>query len=529
MKYIEKIKKTDKKTLVTVVGLFLLYFVIQLQFLADPWFGTDELDIMMIGKRIAGGELLYKDICSQHMPFSYYISAIFVKLGARSVSEQRIAFYLFFSFFWTLLYVRYKNLAGKLTMMLYPVAFCCLIASYSLGTAILSEHIAGLGFVILWLEFMHYVKYRKVEIDNAIFISLSIVFTFGTVFVGAFAVAVIAFGVLGYEIRYAVQGKKSILQFFKTLIVKFWKLVLICAAPFAVLIIFYAATGSLHDFIKLAYLDNRTVYAKYMNGYGGSILNTVTGIVDSFENTFMSYLKPENFNVNTCIYLLAFSAVLMFIAKCFRDKEGLAGIIGGIYVIYCGARGFFDYHGTTFVAVAAFMSAYVFANCIYQNGKHWRAYSMPKQFATAVLVLIFTANYFNNFSYFASLHMEPEKDIDTVVLETLTEKDEPIIQGAFSLTQLMNADRISTCDAVTTPWTWESVGKKQLEQLEEDKPRVAMYSPDFGVWDYAQADYAPEFQKYMAENYTHLEGTVYVYVRNDYYEEASAKTAYLFQ
>ena len=93
MKYIEKIKKTDKKTLVTVVGLFLLYFVIQLQFLADPWFGTDELDIMMIGKRIAGGELLYKDICSQHMPFSYYISAIFVKLGARSVSEQRIAFY----------------------------------------------------------------------------------------------------------------------------------------------------------------------------------------------------------------------------------------------------------------------------------------------------------------------------------------------------------------------------------------------------------------------------------------------------
>ena len=33
----------------------------------------------------------------------------------------------------------------------------------------------------------------------------------------------------------------------------------------------------------------------------------------------------------------------------------------------------------------------------------------------------------------------------------------------------------------------------------------------------------------MAENYTHLEGTVYVYVRNDYYEEASAKTAYLFQ
>ena len=102
MKYIEKIKKTDKKTLVTVVGLFLLYFVIQLQFLADPWFGTDELDIMMIGKRIAGGELLYKDICSQHMPFSYYISAIFVKLGARSVSEQRIAFYLFYTFFWTL-------------------------------------------------------------------------------------------------------------------------------------------------------------------------------------------------------------------------------------------------------------------------------------------------------------------------------------------------------------------------------------------------------------------------------------------
>ena len=58
---------------------------------------------------------------------------------------------------------------------------------------------------------------------------------------------------------------------------------------------------------------------------------------------------------------------------------------------------------------------------------------------------------------------------------------------------------------------------------------MAMYSPDFSVWDYAQAEYAPDFQEYMAENYTHLEGTVYVYVRNDYYEEACAKTAYLFQ
>lgn len=49
---------------------------------------------------------------------------------------------------------------------------------------------------------------------SAIFISLSIVFTFGTVFVGAFAVAVIAFGGLFYEICDAVQGKKSVLQFF---------------------------------------------------------------------------------------------------------------------------------------------------------------------------------------------------------------------------------------------------------------------------------------------------------------------------
>ena len=104
-----------------------------------------------------------------------------------------------------------------------------------------------------------------------------------------------------------------------------------------------------------------------MNGYGGSILNTVTGIVDSFENTFMSYLKPENFNINTCIYLLAFSAVLMFIAKCFRDKEGLAGIIGGIYVIYCGARGFFDshVHGVVTASQVEILSAFI--SCVNEN------------------------------------------------------------------------------------------------------------------------------------------------------------------
>ena len=65
------------------IGIFCIYFLIQYQFINAGWFATDELDVMTGGKAIASGYQLYGDFLSQHMPFTYYLSAVFDALGNR--------------------------------------------------------------------------------------------------------------------------------------------------------------------------------------------------------------------------------------------------------------------------------------------------------------------------------------------------------------------------------------------------------------------------------------------------------------
>ena len=58
---VEKInkRKNDLKNICLFLFLIGLYFALQLKFINDMWFGTDELDIMVLGKAIARGRLLY--------------------------------------------------------------------------------------------------------------------------------------------------------------------------------------------------------------------------------------------------------------------------------------------------------------------------------------------------------------------------------------------------------------------------------------------------------------------------------------
>ena len=74
-------RKKNTSRLLLYIAVFLLFFIAACRYRNLPWFGTDELDIMVGGKGIASGYRLYNDFISQHMPVSYYISAFFELLG----------------------------------------------------------------------------------------------------------------------------------------------------------------------------------------------------------------------------------------------------------------------------------------------------------------------------------------------------------------------------------------------------------------------------------------------------------------
>ena len=143
--------------------LFLLYFSMQYLLLGQPWFPTDELDIMIAGRDMVDGYQLYTDYSSQHMPFSYYMSAFFALLGARTVSIQRICFYLFYSLMWTLMVFFYGKAEKKRAIALYPILYIFVSCACANGTTILSEQIAGIGFSMLFLEFLQFYRTKELQ------------------------------------------------------------------------------------------------------------------------------------------------------------------------------------------------------------------------------------------------------------------------------------------------------------------------------------------------------------------------------
>lgn len=73
------------------------------RYIGEFVFDTDEGDVFAGGMAIAHGIPLYKEYLSQHMPFSYFVSAVFWVFGADGIFSQRFFFYLFYSSFWLLI------------------------------------------------------------------------------------------------------------------------------------------------------------------------------------------------------------------------------------------------------------------------------------------------------------------------------------------------------------------------------------------------------------------------------------------
>ena len=142
------------KRILTGIGLFLLYFILCSAYLNQGVF-CDEVDNMVDGMVVADGGVVYRDFYSQHTPVMYYLCAIFRLLGASSIFQYRLFFYLTLSLIWVLMYLRYKNYVGKFAMALYPVVYAVTMCNFDgLGHMVLSEQIQSQAMVVMMIELL---------------------------------------------------------------------------------------------------------------------------------------------------------------------------------------------------------------------------------------------------------------------------------------------------------------------------------------------------------------------------------------
>ena len=518
-----KTNRFNISRLFCILSLVVGYFLLQIKFTNDAWFGTDELDIMIVGKGIARGQRLYIDVISQHMPLSYFISALFYKLGAVSVTEQRLAFYLFFSLLWTVVVIVYSNIIDKRVLILYPIIYCSVIQNYDMGTAILSEHIAGCGAIILFLEFLKYARFRRLETRSCIFISIAIFLMFGTIFVAIYPVFFIALGVLLLEIKWKKEKAVPIRDWINCIFRKYIKLVLIVMIPWIALIGYFIITHSFSEFIFGAYTLNRVIYPKYNGGLGNNIFSVFLMPID-----MICSFVTNGFNLNEWNYIvvLQWIIILCCIFYFYKLMVSEGKLVAGTAVFYTfalGIRGIFNFHGTACVKILTFMAAYVLIVYGFQSFKSFQKKSVERQMLFVFMVVIILSGYLKDISEIMTIKFEETGTVQSHILETITEKNEGVWMVMFDNLDVMLSDRTVVGASSGTPWTWEGFGKNSFKNFKKNAPRVALFDEAHEVWGYKMSDYAPQVIKYIKANYTLIPNTGYVYVENNYYEEALKK------
>lgn len=501
------------KTGIGLAILFFVFFGLLFQFVNNPFFDSDEGDIFSNGAAIANGYNLYSEATSQHMPFTYYFSALFWALGAQTIVTQRIVFYGLFAALWCIIYYRYKSDVGKITLIAYPVLFSFAISLYDWGAAILSEHLAGIGFVILALEFLRFCKRKTVDIKSCIAISFAIVLTFGTIFVAAYGVATVAVFVFVKEIQWLINEHQPVKQWLKDCLLLLAKLAFWCLLPWVCLLIIYAINGNLEDAFYYAYTFNRTVYINYTGGYGS---NAIEGAVSGFNNLkvlFASYLGGALSTVSWAEIILGCLALMGIIWHAVKHQVVEASFFT-ILIIALATRGIWTFHGGQCVAILCFLAAMAISFILHEPMQR-----IARSTIGLVLVIcigIVAMPYSSDFTL--NMDLAESKTKASKIIDALTEEGEPVfVTKASNNTELIQSKTVPF-KSMAVPWFTDVCAEEIIATYPDGITRVVLHDADQNVWGLTMKDYAPELCAYIERNYTRLYACIYV--RNDVYDNA---------
>ncbi len=518
------VKKPWFKRLIISAIFACILFRLLSAFWNQYWFVSDEVEIFMHGQAIANGELLYRDTASQHTPIMYYISAIFSLLGVTTITGFRLCFYAVISALWGLMYFRYSERRGKLSVILYPLLYICILAQLDwTATCILSDQFQGIGMAILFFEFLEFNEKRDLNISNCVMISLSVLISFGTAFVAAFAIAIMAATVIALDIWNCIKEKKDIKSAWSELWRRYVKLFSIVLAPIAVLLLFYICTGTLDDLIAWTYTINRTVYTNYTGGYGSSIINGFLG----GRVHYLELLKFTSFNALTfCKLLLILLSIAYIVHLAKKGNGSVIRVVGMLLFMFaCATRGLFDFHGLPAVALICSMSACFVGEVLIPSIK---GKALPIALTITCSIVMFLPYYQNIFPNRKTISTTNDISVGSTAwyIDKITDDGERV---GFSLLNcdLMVLGKVipATVQAGSVPWFWDFAGEEAMEELNAEPPRVFLFSPGHEVWGHKITDYAPDLVEFIQSNYTCLDyiGQPVIWVHNSYIDEVNQK------
>ena len=516
----------DHKGIICGIAIFLIYVLVQMKYVYEVWFDPDELDIYSVAFEMFKGKVLYRDIPSQHMPWTYIISWIFYILGAHTAFLQRLYFYILFAGFWTSFIFIYKKYVNKWALVIQPFIYLAVIQHIDFATQILSEHLQVIGFQIFLLEFLMFLKKRDVSLGSCIRMMFGVLFTFGTAFLSVYPLFFMFLGVVFMEIKWALEDGTSMKDFWITVGKRYGRLAGIVAIPWVIMVIAMICTKSFHDFGFGAYTINVLYYPNYMAGLGGSsfsnFLVPITEVV--------KYYQDWGFDQVGVVFLIRTFLIvcgIYFGYRIAKDESKIAGFAVYMFTFLCGVRGFYNFHGTPFVGIMSLVMAIVMCQYMFGDKEKFDAKPVLTKAALAVMSFIVVINFSTDIQMIPNwIFMDGESNFyqtDTDIMLALTDEDERFWQTNICNSIAWGSRRVSTGPTVSTPWMWDAIGCHDIDEFMQNPARVCIFQLGYESWGHNMADYAPEAYYFIVNNYKFIPTSTMIWVQNDYYEEACAK------
>lgn len=508
------------------LGVFVLCFALLFTCMNDAYFDSDEGDVYCGGMLIARGQLVYRDFSSQHMPLMYYIAAVFSLLGASTVYQFRLYFYIFFALMWALNAIWYGDKLNRFALLLGPVWYVIQIKYIGYGTAVLSDHAQSLGIAIMFYELMCFCDSHTLTAGNYARLSLAVFLSFGSAFTSVFPIFFLALTVAGLEVQYYLrQDAPGRALWRKTIIPKYLRLVLAVALPFLAMGLYYAIKGCLADFYYWAYEFNVTIYSKYQDTGGSALQSLFAG--------FGHMLAPlQSVNLHDSSLLRAELTVAAFASFILLGVVHRSAIVTvGLFLMLnaCETRGdigaFHAVHAVMLQCAAVGCAAGWLAERIKSRPLRWCA-------CLAVLVMvIYPARQDLRYIHHITLPDCPQPGSVNHVVDVITDDGDRI--GNSTLAESIYIDSRTIPASITSAgvkWAWDGASEQAMAQLRADPPKVYVLDRGYSLWGYAIADYAADLIAFIDENYTPLDKYLQntVYVLNSYYDEACRRLDALY-
>ena len=495
---------------------FVCVFSLYMTLMPEPYF-TDEQDVFYGGYNVVMSGDVYANYLSQHMPFSYYMAALPALLGARTVYQFRLGFYLMLSGIWTAVFVRHRKRLNPLWLALIPVIFILQLYFHDYATTMISDHWQGIGLAMILLELVRYGEEPRITPGMAGMISLGIVLSFGTTFLSAYPLLMLFLGAAAMQaVRLKGHPEERRQAAGEDL-----RLVGICLLPWALLAGWYAVSGNLGNAFGGAYTVNVEVYSQYIGGLGTSPGGTFLSVIPAWFASWgraVSFLKEDPlYSIQMMLQHAAVPAFAVWTGV--RRKNPALGIAVFLACVYTGVRAFDGFHGAAYMCMTSTALAGLIGDGIAAFGERRTAWRGLGAFAALAALVFLAAPHVEKAKnlYHAPRYLRAEQTDATTreMLEILTDEGDRIHVGDVSFTSntvmKYNLRLDDAAMASGNPWFYAYWGERELETLKRNRTKVMLFDPEGELWGFRVRDYASDLVQYTEEAYVMIEKNLYVH------------------